>query len=150
MSSNIEPSIFTYFNQNSSNDRAIKALIGLTRSQFDILVPKFEAELHEIQMERVTNGEIKRLPSGGKSGFLHSIPLKLFFILFYLKNYPAFDVLAAIFMFSSGDAHGHVEKLFPVLERTLRKQGVLPANHVSSREDLLKKKNIVERKSVTR
>jgi len=112
MSSNIEPSIFTYFNQNSSNDRAIKSLIGLTRSQFDILVPKFEAGLHEIQMERVTNGEIKRLPSGGKSGFLHSIPLKLFFILFYLKNYPTFDVLAAIFMFSSGDAHGHVEKLF--------------------------------------
>jgi hypothetical protein len=41
------------------HDRAIKALIGLPRSKFDILAVAFAAAYPAIQQERFEKGEIK-------------------------------------------------------------------------------------------
>jgi len=109
------------------HDRIIKSLIGMNRSKFDILATAFAVAYDSIQLERLQRGEIKQVPSGGPKGNLDTFEKKLFFILYYLKTYPTFDVLGFHFGLSSGHAHNHVEALLPVLTRSLSELGVLPA-----------------------
>jgi hypothetical protein len=106
--------------------RIIKSLIGIDRSKFNKLAEAFASAYDAIQQERLLKGEIKQVPSGGPKGHLAAPEKKLFFILYYLKTYPTFDVLGFHFGFSSGHAHDHVEALLPVLLRCLSDLGVLP------------------------
>ena len=76
--------------------RAIKALIGIPRSKFDKLAVAFAAAYPAIQQERLEQGEIKQVPSGGPKGNLDSFGKKLFFLLFYLKTYPPSTCWASI------------------------------------------------------
>ncbi len=106
--------------------RIIKSLIGMDRSKFNKLAEAFASAYDAIQQERPLKGEIKQVPSGRPKGYLAGPEKKLFFILYYLKTYPTFDVLGFHFGFSSGHAHDHVETLLPVLLRCLSGLGVLP------------------------
>lgn len=132
----LEPDIFAHFNRHKENARLTKALVGITGKQFDDLVPDFEKAHAEVQQDRLDKGEIKRISAGGVSGYLATFQLKLFFVLFYLKNYNTFDTLGAIFQLSSGDAHNHIDKLLPILARALSNRGQLPANSFSTPEEL--------------
>ena len=115
--------------------RIIKSVIGMSRLKFNILAEAFATAYHTIQQERLLNGEIKQVPSGGPKGYLDTIEKKLFFILYYLKTYPTFDVLGFHFGLSSGHAHGHVDNLMPVLLRSLSDLGVLPARTPGTPEE---------------
>jgi hypothetical protein len=106
--------------------RIIKSVIGMDRSKFNKLAEAFASAYNAIQQERLLKGEIKRVPSGGPKGYLDTPEKKLFFVLYYLKTYPTFDVLGFHFGFSSGHAHGHVDALLPVLLRSLSDLGLLP------------------------
>lgn len=57
---------------------------------------------------------------------------KLLFILYYLKAYPTFDVLAAAFGLPRSKACEHAHRLAKALERTLRTLGVLPVRAIDS------------------
>ena len=107
--------------------RTIKAIIGMSRSKFDFLAKAFAAALLATQQERHASKAIKQLPSGGPKGNLDTPEKKLFFTLIYLKTYPTFDLLGFLFGFSSGHAHNHIEKLLPVLTKSLSSLGMLPA-----------------------
>jgi hypothetical protein len=109
------------------HDRLTKALIGISRPNFDLLATAFAVAYAAIQLERVQRGEIKQVPSGGAKGHLDTFDKKLFFLLYYLKTYPTFDVLGFHFGLSSGHAFDHVAALLPVLLRSLADLGVLPA-----------------------
>jgi hypothetical protein len=109
------------------HDRIIKSVIGMGRAKFNKLAEAFTVACHALQQERLQQGEIKQVPSGGPKGRLDTPEKQLFFILHYLKTYPTFDVLGFYFGFSSGHAHGHVERLLPILLRSLSDLGVLPA-----------------------
>ena len=104
----------------------IKSVIGMDRAKFNKLAEAFAAACQSIQQERLMNGDIKRVPSGGPKGHIDTPKKQLFFVLYYLKTYPTFDVLGFLFGFSSGHAHDHVERLLPVLVRSLSDLGVLP------------------------
>ena len=106
--------------------RTIKSVIGISRSKFDILAVSFSAAFQAMHKERLRNGKIKQIPSGGPKGHLDTPEKKLFFILLYLKSYPTFDMLGFLFGFSSGHAHDHLKKLMPVLLQSLSDLGVLP------------------------
>ena len=106
--------------------RIIKSVIGISRSQFNTLAEAFAAAFLAMQQERLLNGKIKQVPSGGPKGNLDTPEKKLFFTLLYLKTYPTFDMLGFLFGFSSGHAHDHLEKLMPVLLQSLSNLGVLP------------------------
>jgi hypothetical protein len=95
----------------------------------------FAAAYDAVQLERRQQGEIKQVQTGGPKGHLDTSEKKLFFILYYLKTYPTFDVLGFHFGFSSGHAHHHVENLLPVLLRSLSDLGVLPARSPGSPEE---------------
>jgi hypothetical protein len=129
--------IFEKFCEKTS-ERTTKALIGITKHQFYKLRDAFEEAHHDIQLERVKTGHIKRVKNGGNKGNLDSFDKKLFFILYYLKTYCTFDVLGFHFGFSSGHAHRHVEHLLPVLQRSLSKLNVLPERAIKTPEDLRK------------
>jgi hypothetical protein len=121
--------------KDDKHDRIIKSLIGMDRAKFNKLAEAFTTACQAIQQERLQKGEIKQVPSGGPKGYLDTPRKQLFFTLYYLKTYPTFDVLGFHFGFSSGHAHGHVERLLPALLRSLSELGVLPARTPGTPEE---------------
>ena len=87
------------------HDRTIKSLIGVSRTHFDTLARAFAVAYDTVQLERLQQGEIKQVPSGGPKGSLDTFDKKLFFLLYDLKTYPVFDVLGFHFGLSGGHAH---------------------------------------------
>ncbi|MEA3644362.1 MAG: transposase family protein, partial [Lamprobacter sp.] len=71
----------------------------------------------------------QRRPGGVRLGVLSTPELKLFFILFYLKNYPTFDIIGGIFDISASKAKQNVTKLLPILRQAEKNLGVLPHRH---------------------
>ena len=61
--------------------------------------------------------------------------LKLFFILFYLKTYPTFDVLGGLFDLSPAKAQENVVKLLPMLKHAEKNLRVLPHRHFKPAHD---------------
>jgi len=113
------------------NERQFKALTGLPRKIFDTLLPAFEQSLKDVasrrDRKRITPRQ--RKSGGGRKGVLSTPEQKLFFILFYLKNYPTFDVLGALFDLSPPKAEENVNKLLPVLKPAEQQLHVLPHRH---------------------
>lgn len=128
--------IFDKF-QKINSSRVEKSVIGLTKEQFMIMSEVFTATYHENQDQRLLNGEIRNLPKGGSIGVLNTPQKMLFFILYYMKTYCTFDVLGFTFGFSSGHAHDHIKRIFPILQRTLLAMDVLPVRTISSVEELI-------------
>jgi hypothetical protein len=118
-----------------NHGRIIKSIVGMDRSKFNKLAEAFASAYEAMQQERLLKGEIKQVPSGGPKGHLGTPERKLFFVLYYLKTYPTFDVLGFHFGFSSGHAHDHVDALLPVLLRSLSDLGVLPARTPGTPEE---------------
>lgn len=61
---------------------------------------------------------------------------KLFFILYYLKVYPTYDVLGYHFELDRSKAYTNVQRLQPVLLKALDRLGVLPQRQFNSVEEL--------------
>ena len=122
------------------DDRQMRALTGLAKSQFEILVLEFSVDYKEWQeqvyINGVANGTRQRCPGGGSKGKLPTMTDKLFFILAYLKTYPTFDVLSTQFSMSRSKSNENVHKLMPVLTRTLIRLGVMPHREFSSAEEM--------------
>ena len=83
------------------DDRLIKAMTGLSASEFDKLVESFGEEFQNETWDRyeteVELGNRERKPGGGRIGNLGNYAMKLFFTLFYFKCYPTFDILGFLF-----------------------------------------------------
>jgi len=97
----------------------------MSREKFDGLVPNFSIAYQKIQF-----------PKGGKPGVFSNHEERLFFVLFYLKTYPTFDVLGSHFGLSAGQIHDYVEPFLRVLERALTDLGQLPEVTLEIPEDL--------------
>jgi hypothetical protein len=123
--------IYERFNK-VTDDRIVSSLIGMPKAKFTLLVAAFQAADVAIDQERVQNGEIKHVKLGGPKGNLDSYEKKLFFVLYYLKTYPTFDVLGVHFGFSGGHAHAHIDRLLPVLGRTLTSLNLMPERAVTT------------------
>ncbi|KAF5427086.1 DDE superfamily endonuclease [Candidatus Methanomarinus sp.] len=123
------------------DDRLIKAIIGLSASEFNKLIERFMEEFqNEAQARYETGVELgnrERKPGGGRIGNLGSYATKLFFTLFYFKCYPTFDILGFLFDLDRSNAHRNAHKLASILEKALGKEMVLPARKISTVEELL-------------
>lgn len=117
--------IYEKFNKLPDN-RIVASLIGMNKAKFDALVKPFENAAQTLQKERVARKEIKQVRHGGAEGHLDTYEKKLFFILYYLKTYPTFDVLGFHFGLSGGHAHTHVNQFLEILQRALSDLNVLP------------------------
>jgi hypothetical protein len=121
-----------------TDDRIVASLIGMPKAKFTTLVPAFESAALEIDQERVQQGEIKQVKQGGQKGYLNTCEKKLFFLLYYLKTYPTFDVLGFHFGFSGGHAHAHVDQLLPILSRALTRLDLLPERQPATPQEFCK------------
>jgi len=123
-------------NKLHKNQRLIKALTGMNSQEFNDLVPTFERELYQYYANQPNR---QRQPGGGRRGHLPTGAHKLFFILFYIKTYPTFDVMS----FVSGKGRGRsceaAHLYLELLEKALGKKIVLPKRQIKSVEEFLAK-----------
>ena len=96
--------------------------------------------LYKIEMAKNSyckNRETRqRRPSGGQKGKLITAGNKLFLILFYLKNYPTFEVLDFVFEINPSNVCDMVKKLLPALLETKSKLNILPQRKIKNVEKL--------------
>jgi len=122
------------------DDRALRATIGLSASEFNQLAQSFGPEIEKEGWRRYEmgfeQGNRERQPGGGRKGNLENSAEKLFFILFYFKCYPTFDVLGLFFNLYRSNACRNVHKLTPILEKVLGKKMALPKRRINSLEEL--------------
>ena len=122
---------------NIRNERQFIALIGLPREAFNALLLMFAKCLNLSRKLRDKKRQMPRhrKPGGGRKGALPTPEQKLFFILFYLKNYPTFDVLGALFNLSPAKACENVKELLPILKNAQQHLHVLPHRHLKPTND---------------
>lgn len=116
------------------NPRVVKALTGLSYQEITDLLPVFEHALDALR--RKNRNRVRRI-GGGRKGALKTSEDKLFFILFYLKTYPTFDVLGFFFNKPRGRSCEHAHFLMAVLMKTLGRELVLPKRKINSVEEFL-------------
>jgi hypothetical protein len=127
---------------NIRDDRQFKSLTGLSEEQFEKLCPIFcevyEEALEEAHVQAIFQERRKNERGGGRKGKLPTIEDKLFFVLYYFKVYPTFDVLASIFDMSRSKACENIHKLTPVLHEALFRAGLMPYRSFESVEEFKK------------
>ena len=120
------------------DERQFKALTGTSLEQFEHIELEFSAVYEEARLAAyeaaVETGKRKRKAGGGRKGILFSIRLKLFFLLYYLKNYPTFDVPGSFFGLSRSKSCKNVHALMPLLHKTLQRLNVMPHREFESVE----------------
>ena len=114
-------------------NRLCKSLTGLSVSEFNNLVLDFSWNYHEYEVKRIKE-RIRKL-GGGRGSKIETIEEKLFYVLFYLKTYPTFDMASFYVGFARSKAHKWAHILFPILEATMKRKLVLPQRKITSREE---------------
>ena len=116
-------------------DRLLRATTGLNRKAFENLLVNFRQVYLSFLVKR--KKPRKRKIGAGRKAQLITMEQKLFYILFYFKCYPTFDLAAVLFDFDRSQAHRWVHRLQPILEKTLGEKKVLPLRKLSSIEEFL-------------
>ena len=123
------------------DDRQMRALTGLSLTQFEILLEPFTMIYTEQQWQAyqdgLAEGTRQRRPGGGRKGALPTMRDKLFFVLYYFKVYPTFDVLGSHFNMARSKANENLHKLVPVLYHTLVHLEVMPHREFTTPDELL-------------
>lgn len=127
------------------DDRQMRALTGVSLSQFDILLDMFSQTYHQRQWQAYEEGLLsgirQRRPGGGQKGALPTMKDKLLFALYYFKVYPTFDVLGTQFNMARSKANENLHKLAPVLHQTLVELEVMPQREFATPDELLEALN---------
>lgn len=121
------------------NDRQYKSLTGLSKKDFQQLAVIFSECEQKAKNEYYEQfvAFYDRKPSAGGSPIFKTPSEKLFFCLFYLKNYPTFDVLGFTFGCSNKTAHENLHKFLPHLKAALNELNVLPKREFESVEEFI-------------
>lgn len=117
--------------------RLFKAVTGMTYAEFNALSSAFAEALN--QEKRANPSRRQRQEGGGRKHTLRTGQEKLFFIVFYVKCYVTFDVLAWLFAVDRAQTHRWVTTDLPVLEAALGRKAVLPARKIASVEEFLRR-----------
>lgn len=115
------------------NNRQMKALTGLTIVEFEILLESFTIVLYEY----FANKERMRKVGGGRKGALVEARDKLFYILFYAKVYPTYDLAGFVFGVDRSRCCRWVQDFMQLVEKALGRNIVMPKRQIRSIEELL-------------
>jgi len=110
------------------NSRLFLAMTGLTRTEFENMLPDFQKAWDEyVQQAYMDRADRQRQYGGGQQeSTLVSMEDKLLFILYYVKVYPLQEILAFEFGMAQSTANEWVHMLSGVLKRALDFGGHLP------------------------
>jgi Zn-finger nucleic acid-binding protein len=111
----------------------MNALTGLSTSEFEILLTSFEQVLYE----HFASKERKRKVGGGRIGALIGARDRLFYILFYAKVYPTYDLASFIFGVDRSRCFHWTKDFMQLVEKALGRNIVMPKRKVTSIEELL-------------
>ncbi len=125
-----------YYKAALHTDRMCKATTGLTVSEFTALTEDFIRNYLEYETKRLKKR--KRKLGGGRGSKLETPEEKLFYILWYMKTYPTFDVASFWVGFHRSNACEWVHTLLPILEMTMKRKFVLPQRKISDHEEFLR------------
>ncbi|MBI3623465.1 transposase [Candidatus Pacearchaeota archaeon] len=117
------------------DDRLMRAVIGMCRKEFSELLKKFAPLVSRVKYKR----NRKRKAGAGRTHTLETPEQKLFYMLFYMKCYPTFDVAGFFFEVDKSQAKRWVDELRVMLEKALGKAMVLPVRKIRSVEEFLKR-----------
>jgi hypothetical protein len=121
------------------DERRFSALTGVSVEKFKVLWTEFSNQAEKKKnAEYKRNPERKRRPGGGKKGLLETNLEKIFFILFYLKNYNSADTLGFIFNMGTSTVIDNVKHIFPIFMKTLNVLNVLPCRRFNSLPQFIK------------
>jgi hypothetical protein len=118
--------------------RIMSALTGTTPEEFKGLLPTFMQVWTQAKWDQHETYATERNIGGGRKGFLKTMEEKLFFILFYYKCYPTYDLLGVIFDCNRSNACRRQFELSVLLEKTLGKKLVLPERQMRTVEEFHK------------
>ena len=116
-------------------DRLVRAMTGLNRQAFYALLPTFTAEYTQAEEKR--GQERQRAIGGGVKAKLATTQAKLFYILFYFKCYPTFDVAGVMFDLDRSQTHRWMHRLQPILEAALATKMVLPVRKLNNIDEFI-------------
>ena len=105
----------------------------MTKQEFEELLPEFERVL----LKHFDREDRKRAIGGGRKGALKTLEHKLFFILFYLKIYPTFDLAGFFFDVDRSKPCKWYPVLLGVLEEVLKRKIALPKRKIRSIKELI-------------
>ena len=117
------------------SDRLLKALTGQSVFEFQQLLPTFSKALAKTKKEKKPKRQ--REVGGGRKHTLQSDTEKLFFILFYLKCYPTFDLAGFFFNADRSRSCRWVQDLLPIMKTSLAWEVVLPKRKIRSVQEFM-------------
>jgi len=120
------------------SNRVLKSLTGLNIEKFQELVTYFEILLSEESAKKSKNKKRQRAIGGGSKHTLQTAEEKLFYILFYVKVYPTFDMAGFIFNVNRSQTNRWMHTLLPLLEKALDRRVVLPKRQIQSMDEFMK------------
>jgi len=120
------------------SNRVLKSLTGLSIEKFQELTTYFEVLLAEESAKKSKSKKRQRAVGGGNKHTLQRAEEKLFYILFYVKVYPTFDMAGFIFNVNRSQTNRWMHKLLPLLEKALDRRVVLPKRQIQSMEEFIK------------
>ncbi len=112
----------------AENETKLLALTGLTRAEFEHLVPHFATSFADTLQAQTVEGydRIGRAYTAYRNSPLPPIEDKLLFIVVYLKQYPTQTVQGQLFGISQSNANKWIHLLHPALNQALALGGYLP------------------------
>jgi len=117
---------------------SLRALTGLTETEFQALLPHFEQAFMTYMDERTIDGQprtSRRYTTYGTCPLPTSAD-KLLFILTYVKQNPIQEVQGQLFGMSQSNANKWIHLLHPVLNHALANQELLPARTAAEFADM--------------
>lgn len=117
------------YEQIAQNETKLLALTGLTRREFEELVPVFQASFATVLREQTLEGleRIGRAYTSYRNSPLPASEDKLLFILVYLKQAPTQTLHGQLFGLSQSNANKWIHLLHRVLNHALATENCLPA-----------------------
>lgn len=113
------------------DERTLRAITGMSRRQLQELCVIFEKAFNDESYQTIR----VRRPGGGRKNTLLSIKEKVFFLLFYLKVYPTYDLMGVLCLVDRSQICRWVKKLLPLLEKALGYSISLPKRKITSLQE---------------
>lgn len=117
------------------DNRLMRSVIGMDKKEFSQLLKIFSPLVNRVHYKR----NRKRKPGAGRTHTLDTPDQKLFYILFYMKCYPTFDVAGFFYEVDRSQTKRWVDELRYKLEKALGKALVLPERKIRSVKEFLEK-----------
>ena len=119
------------------NPQLFPAAIGITKNQFDKLLKKFEIEEKRLWWQKAYSFKRIRKVGGGRKAKIKTASEKLFFILFYYKHYPTFQLMEVLFHLDTANVYRLIRYLEQALWISLGYELKLPKKKIRVLNKLL-------------